>query len=375
MFLALPVLFSFPQARAEVFSPLMQRPNPAGISGSDNVLAWSFRQGAFLGNRMLPLDPFFHRWEGAVHIEEKNLVHSRALVEMVAMKGPWEFSLGVREEMSIIGNRDGAEVVRLLKRKQDLPTGNVYGIDLRTSGFMGEELRVARKWDLDGVPGLSAGGALGLIHGERIQEGTIRGTLTVTGRRAYDYALALDYAYDVNYLYSVPLDPRSVEGYGFSFDLGLRYRKGAWDLSLRAEDLLTRIYWEKVNVTKAIANNGRRWFDSDGFVHYDPIITGTEGKAGITQRIAPKVSGEVTHSWDRVSLTAAADWMRDTFFPRAALGLRPFTSGGWWKVAYDVRFRMAGIQYAWEKGELAVFTDAVEPRKIGAAGLQVSLRW
>jgi len=371
----MPVFFPFPQARAEVFSPVMQRPNPAGISGADNVLIWSFRQGAFLGNRMLPLDPFFGRWEGDVRIENGNLVQSRALVETVALKGPWEVSLGVRSEMSIVGNRDSAEVVRLLKRRQDLPTGNVYGIDVRTSGFMGEELRIARKWNLNGVPGLSVGGALGLIHGERVQDGTIRGTLTVTGRRAYDYNLSLDYAYDVNYVYSAPLDPRSMEGYGFAVDLGVRYQKAGWDLSLRSEDLLAWIWWEKANVTKAIANNGRRWFDSEGFVHYDPIITGTERKSRVTQRIAPKVSGEATHSWDRVSLTAAADWTRDTVFPRAALGLRRSPAGGWWKLIYDVHYRMGGIQYAWGKGEFAVLADALEPGKIGSAGLQGSLRW
>ena len=363
------------RANAELFSPVMQRPNPASLSAPDNVWAFGFRQGAFLGNRMLPLDPFFHRWEGPVHIEERNIVHSRALVEVFAGKGGWEVSLGVREEMSLLGNRDSAEVIRLMKRKQDLPTGNRYDIDLKMSGFVGEELRVARSWNLTEVPGFSVGAGLGLIHGERIQDGTIDGTLSVTGRRAYDFALNLNYFYDVNYLYDISLDRKGLEGYGFATDVGMRYRRKAWDLSLRAEDLLSRIYWRRVNTTGAFASNGRRYFDTEGFVHYDPIITGFEGKRSVTQRIEPKVAGEATYSGEHAGLTIASNWMRDIVFPRAAVGLRGSPESGWWRLGYDLYFRMGGIQYEGKNGGFAVFSDALSLKKIGAAGVQASLRW
>ncbi len=374
--LLLPAVFPWGAAvRAELFSPLMQRPNPAALP--DAGPGWSFgaRQGAFFGNRMLPVDPFFGRWEGPVDIEDRNLVHSRALVEVFAGKGSWEVSLGARGEVSLVGNRDAAEVVRLLKRKEDLPTGNTYNVDLEASGFVAEELRVAKRWDVGAVPGLSAGVGLGLLRGERIQDGTVGGTLAVTGRLAYDFALNLDYAYDINYLYDVSLGRGGLEGYGFASDAGIRYRRGPWDLSLRAEDLLTRIYWRRVNVTEAFASNGRRWFDSEGFVHYDPIITGFEGKRRRTQKVATKAAAEATYSRERVAVTVGSDWMRDIAFPRAAVGLRGSPRSGWWRLAYDVYFRMGGVQYDGGRYGFALFSDDVRLKRSGAAGLEASFRW
>ena len=322
----------------------MQRENPASLAASDNVWIFGFRGSSFVGNRMLPLVEFFGRWEGEVRIEDENIAHSRAVTDFFARKSGWEISLGVREELTLEGNRESVEIIRLLRGKKDLPTGKTYPVDVNGDGFLAEEIRIGKGWPIGIIPGVSIGVALGFLHGERIQKADVKGILTVTGRRAYDYALDLDYAYDINYLYDLSTGHSSLDGYGYSLNVGAKYHRAGWDMSLWAEDLFSRIYWSRALYTQAIANNDRRYFDSEGYVHYDPIITGFEGKKSVTQNIHEKISLEASHTWARVRLSAASDWMRDTYFPRAALAFRRTATGGWGAMGYNVYFQMAGSQ-------------------------------
>jgi hypothetical protein len=227
----------------------MQRPNPALAAGyaSDNAWRFGIRASAFLGNRMLPLHRMFSDvWEGAVHIDDRNLIHSKALAEAFAGRQGWELSFGVREQMSLRGNRDTAEAFALLKGKKDLPAGRIYHAELEGDGFVAEELRIAVGRAAGTASGFSFGGALGLLHGERIQKGDVTGTLQATGPRSYDYALTLDYAYDLSYLYRSPVPRAGMDGYGYAVDLGAAWRVDRFLVSLRGEDLFSAIYWSGV---------------------------------------------------------------------------------------------------------------------------------
>jgi hypothetical protein len=357
----------------EAFSPVIARPNPARLAGKGDEWEFGTRSGAFLGNRMMPLKQFFGDWEGDVRIEDKNRVHSRASVEMLAARSGWELSVGVREELSLSGNRDGVEIIRLLKGKKDLPTGRKFQVSVGGDGFLVEELRLSRGMRVESVPGLSAGAGLGLLRGERIQRGEVGGLLTVTGRRAYDYALDLDYNYDINYLYDLSASRKDRSGYGYSLDAGVSYRRGGWTASLKGEDLLSAIRWNGVPTTVAVANNGRRYFDGSGYVHYDPLITGFEGTTSFTQRLKGKWSAEAAWERDFVRLSAGAARMWNDWFPNARVAFRIPDRTGWLSLGFDAGFRMAGLEYEGKRWGVSLYANRPDPETTRSAGFRVRL--
>ena len=357
--------------------PIMQRPNPAltACSESDNTWHFGVRASAFLGNRMLPLHEMFSdTWEGEVHIDDRNLIHSKALAEAFAGRSGWELSFGVREQMSTRANRDTAEAFALLKGKKDLPTGKIYHAELEGDGFVAEELRIAVGRTAGAASGFSFGGALGLLHGERIQKGDLTGTLQATGPRSYNYALALDYAYDMSYLYDSPVSRAGMDGYGYAIDLGAIWRKDRFVVSLYGEDLFSTIYWSDVPMTTAVASNGRVSFDSQGYARYDPIISGFEGKRQVTQRLPPRLSAEAGYVTDTFMTSVTLDRMDGFYFPRLSAAVRSGERAGWWSVAVDLFFRTVGVGYEGETVGFHLFADHLLPEKVKALGLRLQLR-
>jgi len=324
---------------------------------------------------MLPLRRMFSdRWEGEVHVDHRNLVHSKAIAEAFAGRSGWELSFGVREQMSLRANRDTAEAFALLKGKKDLPAGKTYNAELEGDGFVVEELRIAVGQSPGTASGFSFGGAFGLLHGERIQKGELTGTLQATGSHSYNYALALDYAYDVNYLYDSPVPRTGMDGYGYAIDFGAIWRKDHFVFSLHGEDLFSTIYWSGVPITTALANNGREWFDSEGYVHYDPLITGFEGKRRVVQRLPPRVSGETTYVTGTFQTSVALDRMEGFYFPRLSAAVRAPGRARWWSVAVDLFFRTVGVGYESETIGFHLFADHPLPSRAKAVGLRWQIR-
>jgi hypothetical protein len=317
---------------------------------------------------------FSDRWEGEVHIDDRNLVYSKALTEAFAGRSGWELSFGVREQLLLRANRDTVEAFALLKGKKDLPTGRTYQADLKGNGFVAEELRIAFGRTAGTASGFSLGGGLGLLHGERIQKGELTGTLQATGPRSYNYNLVLDYAYSKNYLYDSPVSRAGMDGYGYAIDLGAIWRKDRIVVSLHGEDLFSTIYWSDVPMTSAVASNGRESFDSQGYVRYDPLISGFEGKRRVTQRLTTRLSGETGYVADTFRTSVALDLMEGFFFPRLSAAIRSGERAGWWSVAVDLFFRTVGVGYEGETAAFQLFADHLLPEKAKSIGFSCQLR-
>jgi hypothetical protein len=237
-----------------------------------------------------------------------------------------------------------------------------------------EELRIAVGRTAGAASGFSFGGALGLLHGERIQKGDLTGTLQATGPRSYNYALALDYAYDMSYLYDSPVSRAGMDGYGYAIDLGAIWRKDRFVVSLYGEDLFSTIYWSDVPMTTAVASNGRVSFDSQGYARYDPLISGFEGKRQVTQRLPPRLSAEAGYVADTFMTSVTLDRMDGFYFPRLSAAVRSGERAGWWSVAVDLFFRTVGVGYESETAAFQLFADHLLPEKAKAIGFRCQLR-
>ncbi len=373
--LALAALFP-PAVSADGFSPLCQWPDPASSTVTDNGWHPGARQALFVGNRMLPLKEMGGRWNGPIRFDARNLAYSRSIVDAHASSRDWDVAVAYRFDMALIGNRDTAEALSLLRGKRDLPAGRRFQVQLDANGFAGEQLRIARRWAVTPIDGLSLGIAAGVLHGERIQYGSLGGELVATGPRAYDYALAAEYAYDINYLYDgSPVSRKDRDGYGHAFDLALRYENDGVTASVRGEDLFGRVYWRDVPVTNATANSGGAYFDSSGYIHYNPLISGFEGKRDLTQKLPEKGSVEIGKRWARFRIDAGCDAMKRIAMPRGGAGYRFDDAGGWWSVGYDIHFRMAGIRYEGKRGNLALYSDSLSLRTTRALGFRGEITW
>ena len=73
-------------------------------------------------------------------------------------------------------------------------------------------------------------------------------------------------------------DTGQINGRGYSFDLALEYRIDQnWDLALEVLDIYSKMKVDDAPFTTATANSDTKNFDEDGYVVFDPVVTGFEG--------------------------------------------------------------------------------------------------
>ena len=92
----------------------------------------------------------------------------------------------------------------------------------------------------------------------------------------YDFSFHSDVVYEKDPLYE--RGKENVHGRGYSFDLAIHYLVNHnWDLELQVFDLFSEMKVDDAPFTTADASSNVKSFDEDGYVVFDPVVTGFEG--------------------------------------------------------------------------------------------------
>lgn len=174
-------------------------------------------------------------------------------------------------------NRDTAELYHRVKNKLPLPVGDVYKLDLNLEHYstrgvqLGYEFNLAEQWQI--LPKINFLKTYGYV------DGRLNGRAEAVATKEYEYQLFLNNSYS-----SDPLLERQVDmpdGHGLSFDLEMNYQFGeSWRFSFLAQDLISRLEWDRSPRTVGELNNAIRSFDEDGFLEFKPALTGREDFTG-----------------------------------------------------------------------------------------------
>lgn len=124
---------------------------------------------------------------------------------------------------------------------------------------------------------------LSLLQATDLQHGSMNGSATVVDSKDFDFSFHSDLVYRDDPLYDRAAEDLS--GQGYSFDLSLHYIvNGRWDIKIDLFDVAGELKFDDTAFTKADATSNIKTFDENGFVIFDPVISGIEGNKDFTYK-------------------------------------------------------------------------------------------
>jgi len=326
----------------------------------------------FAADNVLPVASIIDdSWRGDFTPENRNAAELYWNAAAGVVVNGWRVAAFNRAEFFIESNRDAIEFIYLTKKKRDLATNRIYAADLKATGFIANGVEVSHGRKLDRVtPGLSAGFTVRLMDPTYLQDGSMSGYVIPLGPRSYDYNLFLDYAYSKNIIYDREGEHLG-DGYGFSADIGVSYRKGGWRADALLRDLAGAIYWRSAPYTTANAVTPTTSTSTNGYQDFTPSINGYEGNKRFRQAIPLKTDLSLGYDYDCLSASATVILIRDQ--PRT------WFEGGYklndrvrLSLAYNLDYSALSYGIAAYGFELGLTMDGTEVRDANALGFRMS---
>ncbi|MEW5800486.1 MAG: hypothetical protein AB1847_00140 [bacterium] len=285
----------------------------------------------------------------------------------------FRFAAFYRGEVYMEANGDTVQVLRMINKKQNLPVGEIFTVDIRSSGFSAFSLEVSKGSRLDRmIPGLSMGITLRYLQGDELQEGYITGQFMPTGKTSYWFNLFIDYAYDRNLVYERQSTIPGT-GRGYSFDLGIDYAlSGQCKADILFRDIGGRIYWQDTPYTTADATSDTQGYDSDGYQTYRPLIRGYEGYKDYTQKIPLKTDILFSYRLGSFTLTPAVCLIESRPFYWLDLYCQA-TGNLSFHAGYNLNYQAFSLGASFRNALLTIMGNDIDINKIKVIGLMLSL--
>ncbi len=120
-----------------------------------------------------------------------------------------------------------------------------------------------------------------LLKPTNLQYGSLNGSAIVIDSNDYDFSFNSDLVYQDDPLYG--RETENLSGQGYSFDLAFHYIVNErWNINLELFDLAGKLEIDDAAFTTADATSDIKNFDENGFVIFDPAISGIEGNKSFT---------------------------------------------------------------------------------------------
>lgn len=341
--------------------------NPALISDVHEEIHASL--DAFIATEPVSVKEFFDDWNG--HYSPKsgtNLALASVRMSVGGGMGPWRLSYLHRLETMVVASRDLVDLVHSDKQNENLKIGRDYRLDLSVRGFEADGIELARRVDLLDQSGfvLKGGLAISLLHGKKLQSGSAIGTAQALSATDYNYNGIIDYYYSRNYLYDNTMEVP--QGYGATVDLGLQaVWNGRWLVEAAANDF-GFIRWSDAPYTNATITSATKAYDENGYVRYNPTITGLEIYRNMTQSLDPKYFLKTQYLGSTISPFVQLTSTRGYFFPElgTSIALTPTSS---LTAFYETRFGTTGLRYTGHYGYISLQSDTLGLSNASAAAL------
>lgn len=273
----------------------------------------------------------------------RNVFLQRDRVEAGVEKDGWRVGLEYRLEMTLESNRDTVEMYHYYLQRQDPDRARRFVADAHLKSWAAGGMRVGRTFALGDAKApvllMVSGAAYGHV---RNRDGDASGSVTYSVTDAYRFDGAY-FGSNTNYRY--PFMPDVAEkSSGASLSAALQ-----WPLSsqltanLAVNDLWSRMRWTNLPVIDKVIHSDVRTVDSDGYINYQPQIS---GKSSVIERrgtIGASTALNLRYTLDQWTLRAGVERIAGVNIPRAAASYA--TPWGSFSTSYDSRFNMVGLGY------------------------------
>ncbi len=332
---------------------------------------------AFAADDPVSLHDLFNKWQGSFHPKEgANLAIDDIRTDIgISLKSWGYLGYTYRHHSIVETNRDTVLLAWQQLNDIGFTTGKRYALDISIEGFEADGVLYAKSFEVfkREKGSLSVGFGIELLRGRNIQDGYLNGSAVANSEKDYDFSAVADYRYSENYLYN--LNVKKPDGYGYTTHLSLRYRYGDFRLNLLVNDLYGKIVWKDLPYSYVNVNSSNKSYDDNGYVIYNPTISGVEKYIDYTQRLYTKYRAEGSYSLSaQTMLTAGVDAAKERVFPYIAAA-HSFTRHLEASLSYESRFGMFGIDLRYKALRLALKSDGIDHPSALALTLSCILRF
>jgi hypothetical protein len=231
-----------------------------------------------------------------------------------------KFAVGYlnRYDYDLRFSEDTAEFYHLINNRKPLPEGREYDLSLSVKHYRTEGVRLS--YTFDPLKSLRLNVGLSYLKGIALTDGSAQGNATILDQGDYDFRFNVDYYYSQDLLFERKAQEPQGQGYSLdlAFDWGISPKV---NFSARAVDLIGQIYWKDAPNTRATASSAVKEYDSNGYLIYQPVLSGYELNNDYTQQLKPQIKALLAYQWnsDFAMLGQAYRFYYDNFYQ---LGLR-----------------------------------------------------
>lgn len=207
------------------------------------------------------------------------------------------FSLGYIQRYDIYYQyaNDTVALLYLTENQLDLPIGKTFPLIVQAKKSSSYGLRLGYSWDFNRQLALSS--YVNLLNPQTLLMGSLTGQATTVAAGDYDFSFSSDLIYDDDPLYSRP--EQSLNGDGYSVDISLSYNPSErWQVKLDLLDITGQLNISEAPHTIATASSDIKRFDENGYVIYDPAVTGFESNQDATFKFDMQTHVNFIYRWD-----------------------------------------------------------------------------
>jgi len=196
-------------------------------------------------------------------------------------QGPFSFQYVERIDIYYNYANETVRFISLVENQQPLQVNDQYQLYIETDKLASRGFRFGyNTWLRDDI---EIKAFFSLLTPTDIEKGSLNGSAMVVGTSDFDFDFHSDLVYKDDPLYGRAT--QELSGQGYSIDLAFHYIVSEkWDINLEFFDLVGEIKFDDVAFTTADATSNIKTFDENGYVIYNPVITGLEGNKSFTYK-------------------------------------------------------------------------------------------
>jgi hypothetical protein len=196
-----------------------------------------------------------------------------------------------------------------------------------------------------------------LSHDFNMQEGKVSGDGTIHTDDTYSAKADADYWFTKNYLYDGwdYKAPSHGIGYGFHAEICYENLSDNWMARLLLNDIFSRSIWNNLPRSIVHIKTENEHIGDDGYVEYDPTVSGYEIYENHTFKISPKYDLSFRKGISEYFIKAGVEGT--SFFHLPYLGLGKVFERSVLEVFYESRFDSIGVSYTKNRYFLKLFAN------------------
>lgn len=187
---------------------------------------------------------------------------------------------------------DTASFIYQIENREPLTDGEQFDLLIKPKQLFSKGLRLGYRKQLSDQFNLQA--FLSLLSAVDILQGSLEGSATAVGVNDYDFNFESDLVYKHDPLFG--REAMNLSGDGYAVDLFLQYVIDEhWNVNLELLDLAGELSISDAPYTTATATSNVKNYDDEGYVVYDPVISGLESKKDFTARFEMQTHVSVSY--------------------------------------------------------------------------------